>query len=324
MANPTTSNASNAAAAEIDLGLLRDHLVAIALEAGSMITSARPSTTSAATGTKKNTADLVTETDQAVEAFISSKLKALYPTFSFLGEETYQPGMKLGPEPTFVVDPIDGTTNFVHRWPYVSVSLGFALDRVPTVGVVYNPFTHRLYSGVRGQGSFVRDVGPAAAVAGKTSEQQQQKLPLKELEPLSGLDGSLIAIEWGSDRSGANWTTKCNTWARLGRSKDEGGAMVHSARALGSAALNLCAVAEGSIDAYWEGGCWAWDVCAGWVILTEAGGVVVDGNPGSGSGSWNIPVDHRKYLAVKAASAGQKEFVEEFWSHIEGVMVYEH
>jgi myo-inositol-1(or 4)-monophosphatase len=313
MANPTSN-----AGAEIDLNLLRDHLVAIALEAGQMITSAKPSTTSAATGTKKNTADLVTETDQAVEAFISSKLKGLYPSFSFLGEETYQPGMKLGPEPTFVVDPIDGTTNFVHRWPYVSVSLGFALNRVPTVGVVYNPFTRRLYSGIRGQGSFVRDVGPAAA--GTSGESQQQKLPLKELEPLEGLDGSLIAIEWGSDRSGANWAAKCNTWARLGRSKDEGGAMVHSARALGSAALNLCAVAEGSIDAYWEGGCWAWDVCAGWVILTEAGGVVVDGNPGT----WDIPIDHRKYLAVKAASEGQREFVEEFWSHIEGVMVYEH
>lgn len=324
MAPPPTQSSSNATTAT-DLTTLRDHLEQIALEAGVMITSAHPSTTSSATGTKKNTADLVTETDQAVEAFISSRLGTLYPTFSFLGEETYQPGMKLGPEPTFVVDPIDGTTNFVHRWPYVSVSLGFAVDRVPTVGVVYNPFTRRLYSGIRGQGSFVRDV-----TEGDAAQQQQppkQKLPTKPLEPLAGLDSSLIAIEWGSDRSGANWTTKCNTWARLGRSKDEGGAMVHSARALGSAALNLCAVAEGTIDAYWEGGCWAWDVCAGWVILTEAGGVVVDGNPAA---SWEqgavIPVDHRKYLAVKGArnGEGQREFVEEFWSCVEGVMVYEH
>lgn len=96
--------------------------------------------------------------------------------------------------------------------------------------------------------------------------------------------------------------------------------MIHSARALGSAALNLCAVAEGTLDAYWEGGCWAWDVCAGWVILTEAGGVIVDGNPGK----WQIPVDHRKYLAVKGATEGQKELVEEFWSHVQGVMEYEH
>ncbi|KEF59356.1 uncharacterized protein A1O9_04200 [Exophiala aquamarina CBS 119918] len=330
MATSTTTTDNN----DIDLSLLRDRLVSIALEAGRVITGATPSTSSTSTGTKKNTADLVTETDQAVEAFISSKLSTLYPTFSFLGEETYQPGMKLGREPTFVVDPIDGTTNFVHRWPYVSVSLGFAVDRIPTVGVVYNPFTRRLYSGVRGQGSFVADVPDSATVSNR------QKLPLKPLEPLAGLASSLIAIEWGSDRSGPNWAVKCSTWARLGASKDEGGAMVHSARALGSAALNLCAVAEGSIDAYWEGGCWAWDVCAGWVVLTEAGGgIVVDGNPPSRSGNanaqparqdgddasaWRIPVDHRKYLAVKGATAGQREFVEEFWSYVQGEMVYEH
>ncbi|RMZ84144.1 hypothetical protein DV738_g530, partial [Chaetothyriales sp. CBS 135597] len=223
----------------------------------------------------------------------------------FLGEETYQPGMKLGPEPTFVVDPIDGTTNFVHGWPYVSVSLGFAVARVPHVGVVYNPFSGKFKGGNR------------------------QRLPLKRHgerpEELHGLDGTLVAIEWGSDRSGNNWKTKCETWRKLGASKEDGGAMVHSARALGSAALNLCAVAEGTIDVYWEGGCWAWDVCAGWVILTEAGGIIVDGNP---TGVWEIPVDHRKYLAVrgagnKDAADAQKRIVQEFWSYIDGTMDYE-
>lgn len=298
---------------KIDLPLLRDRLVQIALEAGSMITSAKPSTTSS--GTKKNSADLVTETDQAVEAFISGELKKLYPSFSFMGEETYAPGQKLGSEPTFVVDPIDGTTNFVHGHPYVSISLGFAVDRVPTVGVVYNPFTGKLYTGVRGQGSFVADVRDGKRHGNET------RLPLRQpAQPLTGLDSCVVIIEFGSDRSGENWKVKCDTWARLGRSKDEGGAMVHSARALGSAALNLCAVAEGSLDVYWEGGCWAWDVCAGWVILAEAGGVVVDGNPGR----WNIPVDHRKYLAVRGAEDGQKELIQEFWSFVEGDMVYEH
>ncbi|KIV89899.1 hypothetical protein PV10_07259 [Exophiala mesophila] len=296
---------------EISLPELRDTLISIALEAGRLITSATPSTTSSLT--KKNTADLVTETDRAVESFISTKLKSLYPSFSFLGEETYQPGQNLGPEPTFVVDPIDGTTNFVHRWGYVSVSLGVAIDRVPVVGVVYNPFQGKLYHGVKGQGSYLRDQTV------QTGE-GERKLPLKPLEPLEGLDEALVAIEWGSDRSGANWKTKTDTWDNLGRAKSEGGAMVHSARALGSAALNLCAVAEGSIDAYWEGGCWAWDVCAGWVVLAEAGGVIVDGNPGT----WEIPVDHRKYLAVKGATTGQKEFVEEFWGHVKGTMTYDH
>ena len=297
----------------IDLSRLRDTLVSIALQAGEMITSATATTTS----TKKNSADLVTETDQAVEAYISGALRKEYPGFAFMGEETYQPGMKLGPEPTFIVDPIDGTTNFVHGYPYVSVSMGFAIDRVPTVGVVFNPFTRKLYTGIRGQGSFVQVVP-----IGGGEEHQQRRLPLKTAEPLTGLDECVVAIEFGSDRSGSNWKTKTDTWARLGRSKEEGGAMVHSARALGSAALNLCSVAEGTLDAYWEGGCWAWDVCAGWVILTEAGGIIVNGNPSTWGAA--IPVDHRKYLAVRGAPTGQRELVEEFWSHIEGTMEYEH
>lgn len=100
--------------------------------------------------------------------------------------------------------------------------------------------------------------------------------------------------------------------------------MVHSARCLGSAALNLCAVAEGHIDMYWEGGCWAWDVCAGWVVLTEAGGIMVDGNRVDDGAGWDIPITHRKYLAVRAAPEGQKEIVREFWSHIDSPMVYDH
>ena len=233
-----------------------------------------------------------------------------------MGEETWKPGTKLGDEPTFIVDPIDGTTNFVHGWPYVSVSLGLAVKGEPVVGVVYNPFSGRLYRGVKGGGSFVEEI-----VNGEVS--RERKLPVKQPELLESLDGSLVAIEWGSDRSGNNWVVKTETWAKLGRSKQEGGSMVHSARALGSAALNLCAVAEGTIDLYWEGGCWAWDVCAGWVILKEAGGMIVDGNPGK----WSIPVDHRKYLAVKGMMGGeeaQKRVVEEFWAVIgEGRMEYE-
>jgi myo-inositol-1(or 4)-monophosphatase len=61
---------------------------------------------------------------------------------------------------------------------------------------------------------------------------------------------------------------------------------------------------------YWEGGIWAWDVCAGWCILSEAGGIMVSGNPGN----WDPEIDSRVYLAVRGAPSGQKEIVEEFWS----------
>ncbi|KAG8627505.1 hypothetical protein KVT40_004988 [Elsinoe batatas] len=285
---------------DVNLQEVHDFLVSVAKKAGEMITSARPNTS--ISGSKKNSADLVTETDQAVEKMVSSSLCNKYPSFEFMGEETYKPGDKLTPAPTFIVDPIDGTTNFVHGYPYVSISLGFAIDLIPQVGVIYNPFTDSLYSGIRGKGSFLTD-----------QFHDHVRLPLREPEPLDGLDKAMIAVEWGSDRSGNDYDVKVKTFRSLGASKDEGGAMVHSLRSLGSAALNMCAVATGSMDAYWEAGCWAWDVCAGWVILEEAGGIVVDAN----KGNWKPRIDERRHLAVRGGK-GQKEFVQEFWSHVAG------
>lgn len=292
-------------------------MVRSAKEAGKVVALAKPSLSSDI-GTKKNSADLVTETDSAVESQLKKYLLTRFPTFKFMGEETYKPGSKLGDEPTFVVDPIDGTTNFVHGYPHVSVSIGFAVAKEPRIGVVFNPFTGVLYYGVKGEGSYRVEL--EMKDDSWVEKKPEIPLPLRKPEPFESLAGTLVCLEYGSDRSGSNWANKIKTWDNLGRSKEEGGAMIHSARFLGSAALNFCAVAEGSLDIYWEGGCWAWDVCAGWVILKEAGGIVVDGNPGT----WEIPVDHRKYLAIRAAPSGQKEVVEEFWSHIAGPMDYEH
>lgn len=92
--------------------------------------------------------------------------------------------------------------------------------------------------------------------------------------------------------------------------------MVHGLRSFGSAALNLCAVAESSIDVYWESGCWAWDVCAGMCILKEAGGMTVDGNPGR----WEVGVDERRYLAVRKGT--ERQVIEEFWGCVEGKLSY--
>jgi len=302
-------------------------LFEVAKRAGTTILDATTSQASSSLtylDTKKNSADLVTETDKAVEKLISTTLLSKYPTFKFMGEETYKPGTALDDSPTFIVDPIDGTTNFVHGHPYVSISLGFALKQEPVVGVVFNPFTGIMYYASKGAGAWKKVLEPIEDGDWKLRS-DKVRLPIREPAPFTGLDATMVAVEWGSDRTGSNWQTKINTWNRLGRSKDEGGAMVHSARCLGSAALNLCAVAEGHVDIYWEGGCWAWDVCAGWIILTEAGGIMVDGNPPSnGEETWDIPITHRKYLAIRAAPSGQKETVKEFWGHIEGQMEYEH
>jgi myo-inositol-1(or 4)-monophosphatase len=119
---------------------------------------------------------------------------------------------------------------------------------------------------------------------------------------------------------------KSNTFVRLTRSHEENGAMVHSLRSFGSAALNLCGVASGGLDAYWEAGCWAWDVCAGWCILAEAGGVLVGANPEE----WMASLEGRRYFAVRGdgvekennggleISPGQSQFIEEFWGFVEG------
>ena len=98
--------------------------------------------------------------------------------------------------------------------------------------------------------------------------------------------------------------------------------MVHSIRSLGSAALNMCGVAEGTLDVYWESGCWAWDVCGGWVVLTEAGGKVMDGNPPKDGGKGEVSVDERRYLAVRKGV--EWSVVEEFWKHVgaEGRLSY--
>ncbi|KAK7956785.1 uncharacterized protein PG986_006007 [Apiospora aurea] len=324
--------------AGLNLEEIRDTLVSVAYEAGRMILSANP--TDIATDTKLNceshispnlsraslktqqyayilsaaAVDIVTEADKAVEALVSGQLQKKYPTFDFMGEETYEPGQKLTAWPTFIVDPIDGTTNFVHGFPSACVSLGLAVGRTPTIGVVYNPYLDQLYTAIRGRGAFLTH-GRAWGIPsedGGPDKGRVSRLPLsRNPPPLAGLGAALVAVEWGSSRDGVNYEVKTEVFRKLCATTETGGAMVHSLRSLGSAALNLCAVAAGQLDAYWEGGCWAWDVCAGWTILAEAGGVMVGGNPGV----WEPQIDDRKYLAVRggAAPEQQKELVRQFW-----------
>ena len=254
--------------------------------------------------------DLVTETDAAVEQHIRSALAAAHPGIGFLGEESSTTGL-LAAAPTFVVDPVDGTTNFVHGHPYVAVSLALCVRRAPAVAVVYNPYAPVLYSAVAGRGAW-RDgstrlplPGPGRSAADSDSHTAPPP------PPLGGLARCLVATEWGSDRTGNDFDVKARTFAAL--AGGDGGAMCHSIRSLGSAALNLCAVAAGTLDVYWEAGCWVWDVAAGWLILREAGGLVADANPGN----WRPRLDGRRYLAVRAGD-GQRAVVDEFWSHVQG------
>ncbi|CAK7564619.1 MAG: hypothetical protein SEPTF4163_002514 [Sporothrix epigloea] len=284
--------------AELDLREICTFVIDVAREAGGIIRSAKPTTSN--TLSKKNTADIVTETDKAVEQHIHHRLQQRYAAFAFVGEESYKIGVEVTDEPTFIVDPIDGTSNFVHGFPAVCVSIGLVVKKRPVVGVVYNPIQEDLWSAVYGQGAFYsQHDGPRKA------------LPIVSA-PLGELNTACIGIEWGSDREGPNFDLNLKVFTTLARSRATGGHFVNSLRCLGSAAIAICLVAAGQQDAFWECGCWAWDVAAAWCILSEANGIMVDGHPGN----WNPPIDNRRYLAVRPATGGQKEFVEKFWDII--------
>ncbi|KUL84249.1 hypothetical protein ZTR_06901 [Talaromyces verruculosus] len=292
---------------DIDLHEICANLIEIAKEAGEIVVSAKPD--SSTTSNKKNTADIVTQTDKAIEKFIFERLSDQYPTFLFIGEETYKAGVLITPEPTFIVDPIDGTSNFVHSFPAVCISIGLVIDKQPTVGVVYNPFRDELWHAIKGHGAFTQH-GLNAKV---------KRLPITTPSPLRGLGPACIGIEWGSDREGPNFDLNLKVFTTLARTTISGGKFVNSLRCTGSAAITICRVAAGQQDAFWECGSWAWDVAPAWCVLVEAGGLMVDGHPGC----WNPPVDNRRYLAVRPTMEGQREFVEEFWSVIgEGRSTY--
>uniref|UniRef100_A0A452SWJ1 inositol-phosphate phosphatase n=1 Tax=Ursus americanus TaxID=9643 RepID=A0A452SWJ1_URSAM len=118
--------------------------------------------------TKTSAADLVTETDHLVEGLIISELQKRFPSHRFIAEESAAAGAKcvLTPNPTWIVDPIDGTCNFVHRFPTVAVSIGFAVDQELEFGVIYHCTEERLYTGRRGRGAFCN--GQRLQVSGET------------------------------------------------------------------------------------------------------------------------------------------------------------
>ncbi|KAG9443615.1 hypothetical protein H6P81_014955 [Aristolochia fimbriata] len=201
----------------------------------------------------KGQVDLVTETDKACEDLIFNRLKQKFPDHKFIGEETSAEfgTAELTDDPTWMVDPLDGTTNFVHGYPFVCVSIGLSIAKVPTVGVVYNPIMNELFTGIRGQGAFLNGN------------------PIK-VSSQSELVTALLASEVGTKRDKVTVDATTN---RLNSLLFK----VRSLRMSGSCALNLCGVACGRLDLMYELGFGGpWDVAAGAVIIQEAGGHVFD------------------------------------------------
>jgi myo-inositol-1(or 4)-monophosphatase len=290
----------------VDLRSVLTFTVKLARTAGTLILEGSQAIQSTSdVNEKKNSVDLVTEYDVAVEELVKSEIAKAYPSFKFIGEESYSSGTRneLTDDPTFCVDPIDGTTNFVHGFPFACISLGLIYQKRPVLGVIYNPFLDHLYTGIEGQGSFLT-----------RGNSQPLKLPLTNPKPLPSLQKALLAIEWGSDRGKKTLVPKSDSFLRLAGDPADGiagGRMAHSIRSLGSAALNISMVAQGGLDLYWEIGCWPWDVCAGIVIAQEAGGVVVGSHAalaaatsaGSSIDPFKVTPDvltGRKYLIIRA------------------------
>ena len=190
----------------------------------------------------KGAVDLVTEVDLACEAAIREVLGRHTPDIPVLGEEG---GGAVGATTRWVVDPLDGTTNFVHGFPFYNVSVGLEVDGVPTVGVVVDAVRHRTYRGTRGRGATVEG-GPL-----RTSD-------------VRTLDEALFSTGFPYDRR-----QKAAFYLRIVQRVLERGQGVRRA---GAAALDLAILAEGHVDAYWEFGLRPWDTMAGFVLVTESGG----------------------------------------------------
>ena len=214
--------------------------------------------------TKSSSIDLVTEVDLACEKALVAAIERERPGDGILAEEGHGSEIE-GCEWRWVIDPLDGTTNFAHGYPRFCVSIGVERSGRREVGVVYDPLLDELYHATRGGGAFLGDRRLAVS--------RQQELGL-----------ALVATGFAYDvhRSSAD-NAAC--FAR----------MLKAARGIrrdGSAALDLCYVAAGRFDAYWEFKLHAWDVAAGIVIVEEAGGRV------SAADGAEVPTDGSSLVAT--------------------------
>ncbi|MBJ6362791.1 inositol monophosphatase family protein [Paenibacillus sp. GCM10012307] len=207
---------------------------------------------------KYSSHDLVTEVDKGSEKMIRSLILTHFPTHSFLGEE----GVEAGPEAStkaleslrdeeylWIVDPIDGTTNFVHEFPYYAVSIALAHKGEVIVGVIYDPTRDELFVAEKGKGAYVHG---------------KRMLVSKE----QTLRDSLVATGFPADHQYALPVNLKGVQAVAPQ--------VRNLRVAGSAALHMAYVAAGRLSGFWEIGLNSWDLAAGALLVQESGGKVTD------------------------------------------------
>jgi myo-inositol-1(or 4)-monophosphatase len=221
----------------------RDVAVEAARQAGAFLRSrfgTRP-----AVSYKGSPTNLVTEMDRGAEVIILDAIRRRFPGHSVLAEES---GVLAGAEPhRWIVDPLDGTTNYAHGFPIYGVSIALERDGVLEVGVIYDPSREEIFVAERGRGATLN--GARLRVSGT---------------PVLG--ESLLGTSYPNDIREAPRDNLPEHAGLMYRCR--------SVRSIGSAVLGLAAVAAGRLDGYWEQRLGAWDVAAGALLIREAGGTV--------------------------------------------------
>ncbi|MCP8616074.1 inositol monophosphatase family protein [Salirhabdus salicampi] len=204
--------------------------------------------------TKADRKDLVTEVDEKVEAFFAKRIRHTYPEHKVLGEEGLGDEIHSVDGVIWVIDPIDGTMNFVHQRRNFAISIGIYVDGEGLIGFIYDVMADVLYTAIKGEGAY----------------KNGERLPM--LGQNRKLEDSLLAMN--------------AFWSMPNRRLDEAGVhelirKVRGTRSYGSAALEFAFVAEGIIDAYITMRLSPWDIAGGIVIVNEVGGITtqVDGSP---------------------------------------------
>lgn len=200
----------------------------------------------------KGEVDLVTEMDTAAEQLIKTRLNELYPHILFFGEESGGDDWKKGL--VWVVDPLDGTTNYANGLPHFCVSIALCQDGRPVVGAIAAPMTNEVFRAAKGGGAFLNDKPIKVSTTSEIAKTIAiTGFPYNRRECMSEVLGYLEAMLM----------------------------QVQGVRRFGSAALDLCYIAKGLFSIYWEINLKPWDVAAGILIAKEAGGTIskFDGSP---------------------------------------------
>jgi len=203
---------------------------------------------------RKGAADFVSAADLKAEQTLFEELTRVRPGYGFLGEER---GEETGTDKThrWIVDPLDGTTNFLHGIPHFAINVALERDAQVVAAVTYNPVTHDLFWAERGRGAFLNDKRLRVSARNR-------------------LDEAVVATGIPFLGHGQH--------ARFLKELHQISQRVAGVRRFGSAALDLAWVAAGRYEAFWERDLGAWDLAAGVLLVSEAGGTVTDVDGGDG------------------------------------------